>query len=99
MLIMKNLISVIILSLILFSPYANSQTKKSCCEETTAPDKMAAFGNEQKFKDEHPIPVAFTYIDTKGKMITFSTSDGKTANAYEVRADNPSNKWILVFHE
>jgi len=99
---MRNLISISILSVILFFSImntANSQTKKPCCEETTAPNTMASFGNDQSFKDLHPIPVAFKYMDGKGKMITFSTSDGKTANAYEVKADNASNKWILVFHE
>src|SRR5438105_9290146 len=99
---MKNLISIISLSLILIFSVMEptlSQTKKPCCDETTAPNTMASFGNDQKFKDAHPIPVAFTYTDGKGKMITFSTNDGKTANAYEVKADNMSNKWIFVFHE
>lgn len=99
---MRNLIYPITLSLILFISIINtatSQTKKSCCDETIAPKTMADFGNEQSFKDEHPIPVSFTYTDNKGKMITFSTSDGKDGNAYEVKADNPSNKWVLVFHE
>lgn len=99
---MKNLISTISLTLILILSLVNisySQAKKSCCEETTAPNTMASFGNDQSFRDLHPIPIAFKYMDSKGKMITFSTSDGKTANAYEVKADNASGKWILVFHE
>jgi carboxymethylenebutenolidase len=95
---MKNLILIFILLLITVN-ISFSQKKKSCCDETTAPNTMASFGSEQKFKDEHPIPAAFTLIDAKGKMITFNTGDGKTANAYEVKSDNPSNKWILVFHE
>jgi carboxymethylenebutenolidase len=95
---MKNLIFTFILILLTIN-ISTGQTKKSCCDETTAPNKMASFGNDQKFKDAHPEPVAFTLADGKGKMITFSTSDGKTANAYEIKADNPSNKYILVFHE
>ena len=80
--------------------------KPDCCEETgttgsdiTAPNIMATFGNDQDFKDEHPQPLAFTFVDGKGKMITYKTSDGVDANGYEVKADNPTNNWVFLFHE
>ncbi len=95
---MKNLILFFIL-LVLTINISMGQTKKSCCDETTAPNTMAAFGNDPIFVAQHPAPVPFTLADAMGKMITFNTSDGKTANAYEVKSDNPSDKWILVFHE
>lgn len=72
---------------------------KSCCDETSAPTKMASFSNDVKFRDAHPTPVAFNLVDGKGKMIAFSTSDGTTANAYEIKSEVASNKWLLVFHE
>jgi len=81
-------------------------SKPECCEETgttgsdiTAPNIMATFGNDQDFKDEHPQPLAFTFVDGKGKMITYKTSDGVDANGYEVKADNPTNNWVFLFHE
>ncbi len=76
-----------------------SQSMHSCCTETSAPTKMALFADDKSFRDSHPTPVPFILLDGKGKMITFNASDGKTANAYEVKADNATNKWILVFHE
>ena len=81
--------------------------KDPCCEdegttsanETTAPNTMASFGNDENFKNEHPTPVPFHLTDGKGKMITFKTSDGKDGIAYEVKSDKATNNWVLVFHE
>ncbi|MBE2216571.1 MAG: dienelactone hydrolase family protein [Ignavibacteria bacterium] len=81
--------------------------KPECCEEVkgttgsdiTAPNIMAMFGNDESFKNEHPQPLAFTLADGKGKMITYKTSDGVDANGYEVKADNPTNNWVFLFHE
>ncbi|MBN8586614.1 MAG: dienelactone hydrolase family protein [Ignavibacteria bacterium] len=81
--------------------------KAECCEEVkgttgsdiTAPNIMAMFGNDESFKNEHPQPLTFTLADGKGKMITYKTSDGIDANGYEVKADNPTNNWVFLFHE
>jgi len=81
--------------------------KHPCCEdesvssvnETTAPNTMASFGNEENFKNAHPTPVPFKLTDGKGKMVTFKTSDGTDGIAYEVKSDNSTNNWVLVFHE
>lgn len=72
---------------------------KSCCDESSAPKTMAAFGNDEKFRNAHPTPVSFTLSDALGKMITFNTSDGKTGNAYEIKNDKNINNWIFIFHE
>ncbi len=93
---MKTIILLVLLALINVS---YSQKMHSCCEETSAPGKMSLFADDKNFRDSHPAPVPFILLDGKGKMITFSTSDGKTANGYEVKADKETNKWILVFHE
>jgi len=83
-----------------------SKTKPECCEEPgttgsdiTAPNIMATFGNDESFKNEHPQPLEFTLMDGKGKMITYKTSDGVDAGGYEVKADNPTNNWVFLFHE
>lgn len=85
--------------------------KKSCCDDETssgtktdagtitAPNVMASFGSDESFRNAHPNPLAFTLMDGIGKMITYKTSDGKDAYGYEVKADNATNNWILVFHE
>lgn len=102
---MKTLIfSIFVLSCIINILYSQ---KKPCCEdeattsanETTAPNTMAAFGNDENFKNEHPTPVPFTLLDGKGTMVTFKTADGTDGMAYEVKSDKSTNNWVLVFHE
>ncbi len=81
-----------------------SQTKSCCgddenCAVMTATDEFASFGGDIKFVSLHDAPLPFTLTNAKGKMITFSTADGKTGSAYEVKPDNAGNKYLLVFQE
>ena len=71
----------------------------SCCKEPSAPVIMASFGDDKEFRDAHPTPLPFSLTDGKGKMITFKVSDSVDANGYEVKPENSSNKWIMIFHE
>jgi carboxymethylenebutenolidase len=94
-----------VFSLFLFMGLSYSQ-KHDCCEddvsstgETTAPNVMASFSNDQEFRDAHPTPLAFTLTGGAGNMITFKTSDGVDGNAYEVRSATPTNNWVMIFHE
>jgi carboxymethylenebutenolidase len=93
---MKNIILILFLALI---ARTYSQNHMSCCDETSAPGRMAAFTDDKNFRDLHEAPIPFRLADQKGKMVSFNTSDGKTANAYEVKAASQTSKWILVFHE
>ncbi len=45
------------------------------------------------------LPKEFILKEEKGKMITFKTDDGKTADAYFVKSGKPSKKYIFIFHE
>lgn len=72
---------------------------KPCCEITNAPNTMALFGSQEGFRNAHTEPVYFKLNDEKGKMITFPTDDGKTANAYEIKSTSGSKKFLLIFHE
>jgi carboxymethylenebutenolidase len=76
-----------------------SSQDKSCCEEISAPVIMASFGKDKEFRDLHPTPEPFSLTDGKGKMVTFKVSDGTDANGYEIKPDNPTNKWIFIIHE
>lgn len=71
---------------------------KSCCS-TEKEVSFTSFSEQKEFRDVHQIPAAFTLKDAMGKMITFKTKDGKTANGYFIKSENPSNKFIFVFHE
>ncbi len=90
--------------ILLFVKIAHAQ--HTCCEEessssetTTSPNIMASFSNDKEFRDAHPEPLAYVLTDGKGKMITFAASDGVDAIGYEVKADKPTDNWVLVFHE
>jgi carboxymethylenebutenolidase len=93
--------------MLLFTSNMIYSQKRPCCEDeattsanqTTAPNTMALFGNDEDFKNAHPNPVPFTLMDGKGTMITFKTNDGTDAIAYEVKSVNSTNNWVLVFHE
>jgi carboxymethylenebutenolidase len=102
---MKTLIFTIFM-LLLAASISYSQ-KHPCCEDesttsadqTTAPNTMASFGNDENFKNEHPTPVPFTLIDGQGTMVSFKTADGVDGMAYEVKSSTPTNNWVFVFHE
>ena len=98
-----------VLCLFLFTASVYSQ-KDACCEDKTAleekvnvtdaPNKMASFGNDIEFRSAHPAePVAFKLSGGSGKMITFKTTDGADANAYEVKSAAPTDNWVFIFHE
>lgn len=100
----KILISLMLLIAAVNMAYSQ---KKPCCDdeggtksgEITAPNVMASFGNDEGFKNEHPQPLDFKLTDGKGTMVTYKTADGTDAYGYEVKADKPTNNWVLVFHE
>ena len=76
-----------------------SQSKMVCCAKPTATKQFATLASDEKFKMAHknPLPVHFQSI--MGKAITYKTADGKDANAWELKAKNPTNNYILVIHE
>jgi carboxymethylenebutenolidase len=59
---------------------------------------FAAFGDDVKFRNAHPTPAPFTGVLT-GNMIKFAVPAGDSARAYLVRADQPTDKYLLLFHE
>ena len=85
--------------IIIISAFSLQAQNKSCCDETSAPKTMAGFSNDENFRNAHPTPLKFTIINELGKMVTYNTPDGKTANGYEIRQSTLSNKWLFVFHE
>lgn len=59
---------------------------------------MAAMAADPAFAALHANPLPFTYKGD-GDMITFATPDGQKANAFLLKADKPSDKWLLVYQE
>jgi carboxymethylenebutenolidase len=52
-----------------------------------------------EFTGWHINPRPFVYADQKGKMISFSTPDGKEGWGYFIPAKKKSNKYLLVIQE
>ena len=47
----------------------------------------------------HKNPLKIHFQSSIGKAITYKTADGKDADAYELKAKNPTRNYILVIHE
>lgn len=67
-------------------------------QKNESKDDMAQFANDQEFKDAHEEPTELEF-EAQGKMMEFSTSDGKPGAAYAVIADENSKKALFVIHE
>jgi carboxymethylenebutenolidase len=94
---MKKTFLLIFLSL--GSIWAFSQSKMACCVKPTATQQFAMLASDKKFVMSHAIPRRYHFQSTIGKAITYNTADGKTADAFEMKAKSPTNNWLLVVHE
>jgi carboxymethylenebutenolidase len=81
-----------------FLSLAASAQSMSCCS-TTSTERFAMLGTDKSFAAGHADPLPFHLATGNGKMITFPTTDGKAANAYEVRSGKESNRVIFMFQE
>lgn len=76
-----------------------SSQAQSCCMKKAKCDGLVAFASDKAFKDAHLAPEPLDYKAESGKMITYNTPDGKTANAFFVKSGSKTNKVVYVFHE
>jgi carboxymethylenebutenolidase len=81
-----------------FATMALGQSKMACCKQS-ATEQFAMLASDKKFVMSHPKPKSIHFQSSIGKPITYATPDGKTADAYELKAKNPTNNYILVIHE
>lgn len=77
---------------------AFGQSKMACCKKS-ATQQFAMLASDKKFVMAHPAPLPIHFKSDIGKSITYNTPDGKTADAYELKAKRPTNNYILVVHE
>lgn len=79
-----------------------AQQTKTCCSTVESKEtkvSFEAFANDESFRESHQLPVKYTLVNPKGKMIKLPTPDGDDANAYFIQSDQKSDKYILVIHE
>lgn len=75
---------------------------QSCCQLAFSSNdgNMSSFTSDQKFIASHANPNFYIHESSVGgKMITFPTSDGKTANGYVIMANKKTNDWLFVYQE
>jgi carboxymethylenebutenolidase len=53
----------------------------------------------ESFAKLHADPLPFTLEKPKGTMVNFKTADGRTSQAYEIKAAKPTDKVLFIFHE
>jgi carboxymethylenebutenolidase len=82
-----------------YATTALCQSKMACCAKPSATQQFAMLASDKKFVLSHANPRPYHFQSTIGKSITYKTPDGKTAGAFEMKAKNPTNNWILVIHE
>lgn len=91
---MKYIIILLSVSILSFKLSA----QHSCCN-VPATTEFASLGNKEEFQKQHAAPLPFNYEAERGVMISFKTSDGKDGNAFLVKADKPTKKYVLMIHE
>jgi carboxymethylenebutenolidase len=94
-LIMKQLTTLLITTLLLTAYHAGAQ---SCCKKP-AGNSMQALALTKSFKAAHEAPLPINYAPEKGTMIQFPVTGGPDGNAFYVPADVPANKVLFIFHE
>lgn len=67
------------------------------CHNTT--QAFAQLSYDDAFAMAHLDPNPYPAQEFNGEMITYPASDGNAANAYFVKAKQPSNDYLLVIHE
>jgi len=77
---------------------AFGQSKMACCKQS-ATQQFAMLASNKKFVMSHAKPLPIHFQSIIGKPITYTTPDGRTADAYELKAKTPTNNYILVVHE
>lgn len=94
---MKNKLALFLGALIL-SLSASSQNCCTLSKKKDATDMFASLGTDPSFTSSHLQPEPLINFSASGKMVSFKTPDGKTANAYQT-GNSKSRNWIFVFHE
>lgn len=81
--------------LLFISQFALGQ---SCCFVTK--DDMQLMASNRAFQRSHKLPKPYHHVSKAGgEMISFSTPDGQSANAYYIKAAKPSQYTLFVFQE
>jgi carboxymethylenebutenolidase len=88
----------LLLTLTLFTAFAFSQSKMTCCNQS-ATQQFAMLASNRAFVMSHKNPKPIHFQSSIGKPITYKTPDGRESTAYELKAKKTTNNYIFVIHE
>ncbi len=77
---------------------ANAQTSMNCCSPT-ATEQFASFASNKTFIMNHEEPIPFVFESERGNDITYKTTDGTDAHAWEIKAKKATPYYLFVIHE
>jgi carboxymethylenebutenolidase len=92
---MKPKFSLLII-LFALSTILHAQSRSCCAISST--DDMAQFVADNNFIASHANPLPYKY-EGIGRMIKYATPDNATANAFIIKANTNSNKFLFVYQE
>jgi carboxymethylenebutenolidase len=84
---------------ILFGFTLTQTAQKNCCTKPDATQTFALLTHHKSFVNAHLEPKPFVLELKTGNDITFKTTDGLQGFAYEVKAEEPTNRYVFVIHE
>ena len=88
-----------LLALLPIVPAAVQAQTASCCSRPAATAAFASLGQDPGFVASHQNPRPFIYQGAAGQMITFPGMDDREARAYLLKAAQPTDQYLFVFHE
>lgn len=95
---MKQLFLIVSAGLLTLAAYAQQDNIPVC--HTASTKKFAAFTQFEEFNAEHPSPREYEHVSAAGgEMVKLKCPDGTEANAFFIKSQKPSNRWLLVFQE
>lgn len=84
--------------LICFFGVTHAQQNMTICH-TPATANFARFATDKTFNRNHPEPLPYVHQSETGRIVTFETPDGKTAEAFFLKAPVDSDDYLFVIHE
>ena len=78
--------------------FLTAQENESCCGPTAA-EEFAAFGKDLAFVSLHEAPASMVFKAERGAMKMIPSSDKQDVRIFEVKAAEPTNKYLFVFQE
>jgi len=92
------LITILALSLSLTACQSDSQSGGGSAEAEADSTGMAQFAEDENFQNAHDEP-GEANAQGSGNTLEFPTPDAKTASAYALMPEEPTDKYLFVFHE